>query len=86
MELGHTEMFYVYQIDKARGPDRLKSEAEKIGAICISAINGDGLEQFCSAVQAKLKVIFYENCVAQVAFPLNSIIYLDRNHWFLWKL
>ncbi|XP_042417956.1 GTPase HflX-like [Zingiber officinale] len=43
------------KIDKTSGPDTLKSEAEKIGAVCISAINGDGLEQFCSAVQAKLK-------------------------------
>ncbi|THU60294.1 hypothetical protein C4D60_Mb07t11110 [Musa balbisiana] len=42
-------------IDKADDPERLQSEAEQIGAICISAISGDGLEQFSSAVQAKLK-------------------------------
>uniref|UniRef100_A0A804HN35 Hflx-type G domain-containing protein n=1 Tax=Musa acuminata subsp. malaccensis TaxID=214687 RepID=A0A804HN35_MUSAM len=43
------------KIDKADDPERLQSEAEQIGAICISAISGDGLEQFSSAVQAKLK-------------------------------
>ncbi|CAL9126710.1 unnamed protein product [Musa textilis] len=43
------------KIDKVDDPERLKSEAEQKGAICISAISGDGLEQFCSAVQAKLK-------------------------------
>lgn len=43
------------KIDKADDPERLQSEAEQIGAICISAISGDGLEQFSSTVQAKLK-------------------------------
>lgn len=58
-----SKMFYNFvmrscllQIDKADDPERLQSEAEQIGAICISAISGDGLEQFSSAVQAKLKV------------------------------
>ncbi|WOL18352.1 hypothetical protein Cni_G27146 [Canna indica] len=43
------------KIDKADDPERLKYEAKQIGALCISAMTGDGLEQFCSAVQEKLK-------------------------------
>ncbi|RWV85317.1 hypothetical protein BHE74_00054621 [Ensete ventricosum] len=64
------------QIDKADDPERLKSEAEQIGAICISAISGDGLEQFCSAVQAKLKE-FMENGTlirAHVPLPLARLL------------
>jgi GTPase len=34
----------------------VKEEAEKQGIICISAMNGDGLEEFCNAIQKKLKV------------------------------
>ncbi|KAM3312738.1 hypothetical protein ACQJBY_032513 [Aegilops geniculata] len=43
------------QIDNADNPLRVKEEAEKQGIICISAMNGDGLEEFCNAIQAKLK-------------------------------
>jgi len=44
------------QIDNTDEPFRVKEEAEKQGIICISAMNGDGLEEFCNAIQAKLKV------------------------------
>ncbi|XP_073109830.1 uncharacterized protein [Elaeis guineensis] len=43
------------KVDKTDDPQRVKSQAEKQGVICISAINGDGLEQFCNAIQTKLK-------------------------------
>ncbi|CAN6363272.1 unnamed protein product [Urochloa humidicola] len=43
------------KIDNTDGPFRVKEEAEKQGIICISAMNGDGLEEFCNAIQAKLK-------------------------------
>ena len=44
------------QVDKADDPHRIRIEAEKKGAICISAINGDGVDQFCNVVQERLKV------------------------------
>lgn len=43
------------KVDKTDDPLRVKMEAERKGGICISAINGEGLEQFCDAVQAKLR-------------------------------
>ncbi|XP_038975312.1 GTPase HflX-like isoform X5 [Phoenix dactylifera] len=43
------------KVDKTDDPQRVKTQAEKQGVICISAINGDGLEQFCNAIQTKLK-------------------------------
>jgi GTP-binding protein HflX len=46
------------KIDNTDDTLRVKEEAEKQGIICISAINGDGLEEFCNAIQAKLKVRF----------------------------
>lgn len=49
-------VWYLLQIDRTGDPQRVKSQAEKQGVICISAINGDGLEQFCNAIQTKLKV------------------------------
>ncbi|XP_038976973.1 GTPase HflX-like isoform X2 [Phoenix dactylifera] len=43
------------KVDKTDDPQRVKTQAEKQGVVCISAINGDGLEQFCNAIQTKLK-------------------------------
>ena len=48
--------FCFWQVDNTDDPLGVKMEAEKKGAICISAIHGDGLQQFCGAVQAKLRV------------------------------
>ncbi|KAI8018872.1 GTPase HflX, partial [Camellia lanceoleosa] len=51
------------QIDKASDPLKIKLEAEKRqDTVCISAINGDGLDEFCSAVQEKLKVNCNASC------------------------
>lgn len=45
------------QVDRVSDPQKMRREAEKIGDIvCISAITGDGLQEFCNAVQEKLKV------------------------------
>ncbi|XP_059634648.1 uncharacterized protein LOC132276986 [Cornus florida] len=44
------------KVDKASNPHKIKLEAEeKEDIVCISALNGDGLEEFCNAVQEKLK-------------------------------
>lgn len=43
------------KVDRTDDPHKIKCEAEKKGIVCISAINGDGLEEFCEAVQSKLR-------------------------------
>lgn len=46
------------QVDNAKYPEKIKSEAEKNeDIVCISALTGDGLDDFCYAVQEKLKVL-----------------------------
>eukprot|EP00268_Persea_americana_P051972 TRINITY_DN5789_c1_g1_i4.p1 TRINITY_DN5789_c1_g1~~TRINITY_DN5789_c1_g1_i4.p1 ORF type:complete len:197 (+),score=45.24 TRINITY_DN5789_c1_g1_i4:841-1431(+) len=44
------------KVDRVSDPQKMRREAQKIGDIvCISAITGDGLQEFCNAVQEKLK-------------------------------
>ncbi|XP_058725335.1 uncharacterized protein LOC131596629 [Vicia villosa] len=44
------------KIDKASDPQKIRLEAEKRDdVVCISALSGDGLQEFCNAVQEKLK-------------------------------
>ncbi|KAI4316858.1 hypothetical protein L6164_024798 [Bauhinia variegata] len=44
------------KVDKASDPQKIRLEAEKReDVVCISALNGDGLPEFCNAVQEKLK-------------------------------
>ncbi|KAE8057169.1 hypothetical protein FH972_013881 [Carpinus fangiana] len=44
------------KVDKAKDPQKIKLEAEKReDVVCISALNGEGLHEFCDAVQEKLK-------------------------------
>ncbi|KAF5462070.1 hypothetical protein F2P56_018110 [Juglans regia] len=44
------------KVDKVSDPQKIKSEAEKReDVVCISAFNGEGLHEFCDAVQEKLK-------------------------------
>ncbi|KAL8459037.1 hypothetical protein ACS0TY_036496 [Phlomoides rotata] len=44
------------KIDNARDPEKLRSEAEtNPDIVCISALTGEGLDDFCDAVQEKLK-------------------------------
>ncbi|XP_068650442.1 uncharacterized protein [Aristolochia californica] len=43
------------KVDQASDPQKVKTEAMERGVICISALKGDGLHDFCKAVQEKLK-------------------------------
>ncbi|KAF5740797.1 putative GTP-binding protein 6-like isoform X1 [Tripterygium wilfordii] len=44
------------KIDKVSDPQKMKLEAEKReDVVCVSALNGEGLDEFCNAVQKKLK-------------------------------
>ncbi|KAL5713341.1 hypothetical protein ACHQM5_015426 [Ranunculus cassubicifolius] len=44
------------KIDRASDLDRIKMEAgEREDVICVSALTGDGLQDFCDAVQSRLK-------------------------------
>lgn len=41
-----------------KDPEKIMSEAERRGdVVCVSALDGYGLNDFCEAVQEKLKVI-----------------------------
>jgi len=56
LDIGSVPKLVVWnKIDNTDDPLRVKEEAKKQGIICISAMNGDGLEEFCDAIQAKLK-------------------------------
>lgn len=45
------------QVDNVKDPEKIKSEAqENPDVVCVSALTGEGLEDFCNAVQEKLKV------------------------------
>lgn len=45
------------QVDKVCDPQKVKLEAQKReDVVCISALSGNGLDEFCSVVQEKLKV------------------------------
>ncbi|XP_057717900.1 uncharacterized protein LOC130932571 isoform X1 [Arachis stenosperma] len=44
------------KVDKASDPQKIRLEAEnRDDVVCISALSGDGLPEFCNAVQEKLK-------------------------------
>ncbi|KAK6115798.1 hypothetical protein DH2020_008067 [Rehmannia glutinosa] len=54
--LNNSSLKYVYNVDNAKDPEKIKSEAKKnTDTICISALTGEGLDDFCDAVQEKLK-------------------------------
>ncbi|KAL7261871.1 hypothetical protein ACSBR1_000295 [Camellia fascicularis] len=66
------------KVDKASDPLKIKLEAEKReDTVCISAINGDGLDEFCSAVQEKLKdsMVWVEALI-----PFNKGEFLSTIH------
>lgn len=47
-----------WQVDRVSDPQKIKLEAEKMkDVVCISALSGSGLDEFCNAVQEKLKVM-----------------------------
>ncbi|EYU36741.1 hypothetical protein ABFS82_14G295400 [Erythranthe guttata] len=44
------------KVDNAKDPEKIKSEAENnADIVCISALTGEGLDDFCNSVQEKLK-------------------------------
>lgn len=44
------------KVDKVSDPEQIKAEAKRRGnVVCVSALNGDGLDDFCNAIQEKLK-------------------------------
>ncbi|XWS24418.1 hypothetical protein CRYUN_Cryun28dG0100100 [Craigia yunnanensis] len=43
------------KVDRVSDPQKIKLEAERKDVVCISALTGDGLQEFCNAVQEKLK-------------------------------
>ncbi|KAG8389919.1 hypothetical protein BUALT_Bualt01G0029000 [Buddleja alternifolia] len=44
------------KVDNAKDPEKIKLEAqENADVVCISALTGEGLDDFCNAVQEKLK-------------------------------
>lgn len=44
------------KVDKVSDPQHIRLEADKRGdVVCVSALSGDGLDEFCDAVQGKLK-------------------------------
>lgn len=78
--ISHLTFFCFWQVDNTDDPLRVKTEAKRKGAICISAINGEGLEQFCDAVQAELRV-----SIRSYFKPLvNSIIISKLKFRCLW--
>lgn len=52
-------------------PQKVKMEAEKSGdTICISALTGEGLDDFCNAVHEKLKVSLSSKCLISFWFMI----------------
>lgn len=52
-----TQFISSCQVDKVSDPEKIKAEAERRGnVVCLSALNGDGLDDFCNAIQENLKV------------------------------
>lgn len=50
--------YYLCQVDKVSEPQKMKLEADqRDDVVCVSALKGNGLIDFCYAVQEKLKVL-----------------------------
>ncbi|KAE9600119.1 putative nucleoside-triphosphate phosphatase [Lupinus albus] len=43
------------KVDNTSDPQKIRLQAEERDAVCISALSGDGLSEFCNAVNDKLK-------------------------------
>ncbi|XP_019458772.1 PREDICTED: uncharacterized protein LOC109358784 [Lupinus angustifolius] len=43
------------KVDKTSDPQKIRLQAEERDVVCISALSGDGLSEFCNAVNDKLK-------------------------------
>lgn len=79
----------MWQVDRASDPQKIMLEAERReDVVCISALTGDGLQEFCNAVQEKLKVL--NRCLyfyvlffihKSVRFELGTIRILVQRLW-----
>ncbi|KAF9604891.1 hypothetical protein IFM89_011173 [Coptis chinensis] len=59
------------QVDKASDPDKLKIKAnEREDVICVSALTGDGLQDFCDEVQVRLKEYTEKGTLVRAHVPL----------------
>lgn len=62
LKLQHNRLTIFWQVDKARDPEKIKLEAKtKNDVVCVSALTGEGLDEFCNEIQNRLKVydLFY---------------------------
>lgn len=79
LDIQHIPMLTLWnKVDRARDPDIIKEEARRTGdTLCISALNGDGLQEFCFAVEQKLKdsMVWVEVSVPYDKGELVSIIH-----------
>lgn len=79
LDIQHIPMLTLWnKVDKAIDPDTIRKEAGQTGdTICISAVNGDGLQEFCFAVEQKLKdsMVWVEASVPYDKGDLVSIIH-----------
>ncbi|XP_022884758.1 uncharacterized protein LOC111401307 [Olea europaea var. sylvestris] len=56
LEASSIPMLMVWnKVDKANDPEKIIMEAKRNDVVCISALTGEGLEEFCNAVQERLK-------------------------------
>ncbi|XP_073288180.1 uncharacterized protein [Primulina huaijiensis] len=66
------------KVDNAKDPDKIKSEANlNVDVVCMSALTGEGLDDFCNAVQEKLKdmMVWVEALIPFDQGELLSIIH-----------
>lgn len=66
------------KVDNAKDPNKIKSEAKiNVDVVCISALTGEGLDDFCNAVQEKLKdmMVWVEALIPFDKGELLSIIH-----------
>lgn len=65
---------YILQVDKVSNPDSIRLEAEKRDdVVCISALSGQGLNDFCGAIQEKLKVLVL---VSPLRFHTRTVVFV----------
>ncbi|VFQ62420.1 unnamed protein product [Cuscuta campestris] len=67
------------KVDKVADPEKIKLEAMRNEAVCISAFTGEGLDEFCNAVQKKLKdtMVWVEALIPFDKAELLSSIHQD---------
>lgn len=57
LQLATVGLSLLLQVDRADNPQEIRNEAKRRkDVVCVSALTGEGLQEFCDAVQEKLKV------------------------------